>query len=143
MLYRLFQNNIRHETSRCHFRSQSRRQSEHYEDDHLQSFRIRYLHNLGSALLYFFAFAGMNNEIDVILSVIFREVVQSSSVRNLLTSMARNVEGMKWKIRPLASSLSLEQTQVHISKVPSKFQGFEAFLKATAFLKDYIYRYIR
>jgi hypothetical protein len=85
--------------------------------------------NLGAALLYFFAFRAKDHEMDVILSVIFREVVQSSRVRNLLGGMARSVKEGKWDIPASLLRLPLEQTQVHISRVRSKFQDFGALLE--------------
>lgn len=54
--------------------------------------------NLGYALLHFFVFPAKEYEVDLILSAIFREIVQSLRACNLLTNMARDVKTRRWKV---------------------------------------------
>lgn len=93
--------------------------------------------NLRSALLYFFAFTAKDNEINVILSVIFREVDQSSSAHNLLRSMYGSECGSKEMERSdtIVQFVSWADTSAYLQSAFEVSSLSQLFYRATAFLK--------
>ena len=81
--------------------------------------------HIGGGFLRFFVFPAKDHDVDVIVSAIFREVIQSSRAHNLLTGMDREI---RFRKRSSLLSLTMEQTQIQISKLRSKFKGFEILL---------------